>query len=62
MLDRDEGESKFRSLREGAKLNQISVNQHFVLTDLLEQAVQLITYEAKKLECGGSVPVFVISK
>lgn len=53
MLDRDEGGSKFRSLREGAKLNQISVNQHSVPIDLLKQAVQLITYEAKNWNVEG---------
>ena len=55
MLDQDEGGPKFRILREGEKLNQILVNQLFVLTDLWKQAVQLIIYEAKKLECGVSV-------
>jgi len=62
MLDQDEGGPKFRILREGEKLNQILVNQLFVLTDLWKQAVQLIIYEAKKLECGASVTGCIIGK
>ena len=34
MRDQDEGGPKFRILREGEKLDQILVNQHFVLIDL----------------------------
>lgn len=62
MLDQDEGGPKFRILREGEKLNQILVNQLFVLTDLWKQAVQLIIYEVKKLECGASVTGCIIGK
>ena len=62
MLDQDEGGPKFRILREGEKLNQILVNQHFVLIDLWKQAVQLIIYEAKQLECGGAVTGCIIGK
>lgn len=62
MLDQDEGGPKFRILREGEKLDQIFVNQHFVLIDLWKQAVQLIIYEAKKLERGGAVTGCIIGK
>lgn len=61
-LDEDEGGSKFRVLGEEEKLNQMLVNQHFVLIDLWKQAVQFIVYEAKELERGGSVTGCMIGK
>lgn len=38
---------KFRSLKEGEKLNQSLVSKHFVPIDQWGHRVQLIIYEAK---------------
>lgn len=53
-LNRDVGGPNFRALR-GVKLNQMLVNQQFVLIDQWEQALQLIIYETKNLACGVCV-------